>query len=117
MSSKLTKLTAPENSIYLTIMSLLADCEDCSSFFINKCEIHGLAVFISDSHVSMGVPDRARQTLPPGLEVQKSDIPGAGLGVINKGEIVPVGSHFGPYQGDLVDQEEAMNSDYSWVVS
>ncbi|KAB5517607.1 hypothetical protein PHYPO_G00169100, partial [Pangasianodon hypophthalmus] len=99
----------PEDDEYLY-------CEDCSSFFINKCEVHGLAVFISDTPVPMGVPDRARQTLPPGLEVRKSEIPGAGLGVFNKGEIVPVGSHFGPYQGDLVEREEAMNSGYSWVI-
>ncbi|GAA6091971.1 probable histone-lysine N-methyltransferase PRDM7, partial [Tachysurus ichikawai] len=39
------------------------------------------------------------------------------LGVFNKGETIPLGAHFGPYEGDLVDKEEAMNSDYSWVVS
>lgn len=65
----------------------------------------------------MGVADRARRTLPPGLEIRKSGIPGAGLGVFNKDETIPVGAHFGPYQGELVDQEEAMNSNYSWVVS
>lgn len=65
----------------------------------------------------MGVADRARRTLPLGLEIRKSDVPDAGLGVFNKGETVPVGAHFGPYQGDPVDREEAMNSGYSWVVS
>lgn len=65
----------------------------------------------------MGVTDRARQTLPPGLEVGLSEISGAGLGVFNKGDTVPVGAHFGPYQGELVDKEEAMTSAYSWVVS
>ncbi|KAF5882473.1 histone-lysine N-methyltransferase PRDM9-like, partial [Clarias magur] len=62
----------------------------------------------------MGVSDRARQTLPTGLEIQESSIPDAGLGVFNKGETVPVGAHFGPYQGELVDREEAMNSEYAW---
>lgn len=65
----------------------------------------------------MGVEDRPRQTLPPGLEVRASDIPDAGLGVFNMGETVCVGTHFGPYQGELVDQEKAMNSGNSWVVS
>lgn len=65
----------------------------------------------------MGVADRARQTLPSGLEIQKSSIPDSGLGVFNKGQTVPVGAHFGPYQGQMVDREEAMNSVYSWVVS
>ncbi|XP_060788587.1 zinc finger protein 664-like isoform X2 [Neoarius graeffei] len=64
----------------------------------------------------MGVSDRAIRTLPPGLEVQVSSIRNTGLGVFNKGEIIPVGVHFGPYKGDLVDREEAMNSGYSRVI-
>ncbi|XP_060785130.1 histone-lysine N-methyltransferase PRDM7-like isoform X2 [Neoarius graeffei] len=92
-------------------------CEVCKSFFFNKCEVHGPALFIPDTPVPMGVPDRVIQTLPPGLEIQKSSIPDAGLGVFNKGETVPVGAHFGPYQGELVDGEKAMNSGYSWVIN
>ncbi|KAF5888622.1 putative ATP-dependent RNA helicase DDX47, partial [Clarias magur] len=91
-------------------------CEYCRSFFINKCEIHGPALFLPDTPVPKGVSDRARQTLPPGLEVQESCIPKAGLGVINKGDTVPVGAHYGPYQGDVVDREEGMTSSYSWVI-
>ncbi|XP_053351649.1 piggyBac transposable element-derived protein 4-like [Clarias gariepinus] len=90
-------------------------CEICKSFFFNKCEVHGSPLFIRDTPVPMGVSDRARQTLPPGLEIQESSIPDAGLGVFNKGETVPVGAHFGPYQGELVDREDAMNSGYSWA--
>ncbi|XP_058263754.1 histone-lysine N-methyltransferase PRDM7-like [Hemibagrus wyckioides] len=92
-------------------------CEDCRSYFINKCEVHGPALFIFDTPVPRDVADRAIQTLPPGLEVRKSDIPDAGLGVFNKGETIPLGAHFGPYEGDLVDRAEAMNSGYSWVIS
>ncbi|XP_060782177.1 oocyte zinc finger protein XlCOF6-like [Neoarius graeffei] len=91
-------------------------CEDCKVFFINKCEVHGPAVFIPDTPVPLGITDRARQTLPPGLDIRESSIPHAGLGVFNEGETVPVGAHFGPYQGDLVDGEEAKNSGYSWVI-
>ncbi|KAF5891892.1 histone-lysine N-methyltransferase PRDM9-like, partial [Clarias magur] len=91
-------------------------CEICKSFFFNKCEVHGSPLFIPDTSVPMEVSDRARQTLPPGLEIQESSIPHAGLGVFNKGETVPVGAHFGPYQGELVDRNEAMNSEYSWVI-
>ncbi|KAB5526250.1 hypothetical protein PHYPO_G00149520 [Pangasianodon hypophthalmus] len=92
-------------------------CEICRSFFINKCELHGPPLFIPDTPVLIGVWDRARQTLPPFLEIRKSDIPDAGLGVFNTGGTVPVGVHFGPYEGELVDREEAMNSGYSWVIS
>ncbi|MCJ8732996.1 hypothetical protein PDJAM_G00217920 [Pangasius djambal] len=91
-------------------------CEDCRCFFYNKCEVHGPALFIHDTLVPMGVTDRARQTLPLGLEVGQSDISGAGLGVFNKGDTIPVGAHFGPYQGERVDKEEAMNSGYSWLI-
>ncbi|XP_060740877.1 histone-lysine N-methyltransferase PRDM9-like [Tachysurus vachellii] len=91
-------------------------CEDCKSFFVNKCEVHGPALFIPDVAVPLGVSDRATQTLPPGLEIRKSSIPDAGLGVFNNSDTIPVGAHFGPYQGDMVEREEAMNSSYSWVI-
>ncbi|XP_062856345.1 histone-lysine N-methyltransferase PRDM9-like [Trichomycterus rosablanca] len=92
------------------------DCEECRSFFIGKCEVHSPALFIPDTPVPMGVVERARRTLPPGLEVRESGIPDAGLGVFNEGGTVPVGAHFGPYQGEVVDKEEAMKSCYSWVI-
>ncbi|XP_062857000.1 histone-lysine N-methyltransferase PRDM7-like [Trichomycterus rosablanca] len=91
-------------------------CEECRSFYISKCELHGPALFIPDTPVPMGVVDRARRTLPPGLEVRESGIPDAGLGVFNEGGTVPVGAHYGPYQGEVVDREEAMKSCYSWVI-
>ncbi|XP_053368491.1 histone-lysine N-methyltransferase PRDM9-like [Clarias gariepinus] len=106
---KQLKKEEPEDDEYLY-------CEGCRLFFINKCEVHGPALFIPDTPVPLGVPDRARQTLPLGLAVQESSISDAGLGVFNMGETVPVGVHFGPYQGDLVDCKEAMNSGYSWVI-
>lgn len=106
-----------KSDVFFFSFFFFPDCEDCKSFFIIKCEIHGAAVFISDTPVPAGVTDRARLTLPLGLEVRRSEILGAGLGVFNEGETVPVGVHFGPYEGELVDREEAVNSGYSWVVS
>ncbi|XP_060785079.1 uncharacterized protein LOC132891482 isoform X2 [Neoarius graeffei] len=91
-------------------------CEDCKSFFFNKCEVHGTPLFIRDTLAPMGVPDRVRQTLPPGLEIRESSIPDIGLGAFNKGETVPIGAHFGPYKGELVDGEEAMSSEDFGVV-
>ncbi|KAF4072685.1 hypothetical protein AMELA_G00265720 [Ameiurus melas] len=91
-------------------------CEHCRTFFTSECSVHGPAVFVPDTPVPTGVADRAVQTLPPGLEVQTSGIPHAGLGVFNKGETIPIGVHFGPYEGDLVNKEEAVNSGYSWVI-
>ncbi|KAF7707782.1 hypothetical protein HF521_019000 [Silurus meridionalis] len=124
-SSSLEDLT-PEDQQKLGLQIILKEeepehddylyCEDCKSFFINKCDVHGPALFIPDVAVPLGVADRARQTLPPGLEIRKSSIPDAGLGVFNNSDTIPVGAHFGPYQGDTVEREEAMNSPYSWVV-
>ncbi|XP_062850809.1 histone-lysine N-methyltransferase PRDM9-like [Trichomycterus rosablanca] len=91
-------------------------CEVCRSFFVDRCELHGPPLFIPDTPAPTGVPDRARLTLPPGLELRQSSVPAAGLGVFNRSDTVPLGAHFGPYQGELVDREEAMNSPYSWVI-
>ncbi|XP_066541993.1 histone-lysine N-methyltransferase PRDM9-like [Hoplias malabaricus] len=91
-------------------------CEACRSYFTKECEVHGPAVFIADTPVPVGVPDRARKTLPYGLEILRSSISGSGLGVFNQAQTISVGLHFGPYQGDVTDREEAMDSSYAWVV-
>lgn len=96
--------------------SYLSVCEECKSFFIEECELHGPAHFIPDTPAPLGAPDRARLTLPPGLEVRTSAIPGAGLGVFNHGHSVTQGTHYGPYEGELTDKELDMESGYSWVV-
>ncbi|KAF5892702.1 zinc finger protein 2-like, partial [Clarias magur] len=124
-SSSLEDLT-PEDQQNLGLQIILKEeepehddylyCEECKTYFVNKCDVHGPALFIPDVAVPLGVADRAKQTLPPGLEIRKSSIPDAGLGVFNNSDTIPVGVHFGPYQGDTVDREEAMNSAYSWVV-
>ncbi|KAL4660498.1 histone-lysine N-methyltransferase PRDM9-like [Arapaima gigas] len=91
-------------------------CEECKSYCVEECEIHGPPSFIPDSPAPLGVPQRALLTLPPGMMVSRSSIPEAGLGVFNQGETVPVGTHFGPYEGEVTTREEAMESSYSWVI-
>ncbi|XP_042175438.1 histone-lysine N-methyltransferase PRDM9 isoform X2 [Oncorhynchus tshawytscha] len=91
-------------------------CEECKSFFIEECELHGPPLFIPDTPAPLGAPDRARLTLPLGLEVRTSAIPGAGLGVFNHGHSVTQGTHYGPYEGELTNTELAMESGYSWVI-
>uniref|UniRef100_A0AAZ3NNK7 SET domain-containing protein n=1 Tax=Oncorhynchus tshawytscha TaxID=74940 RepID=A0AAZ3NNK7_ONCTS len=94
----------------------LSVCEECKSFFIEECELHGPPLFIPDTPAPLGAPDRARLTLPLGLEVRTSAIPGAGLGVFNHGHSVTQGTHYGPYEGELTNTELAMESGYSWVI-
>ncbi|KAI1896528.1 hypothetical protein AGOR_G00095700 [Albula goreensis] len=91
-------------------------CEDCQSSYPDRCETHGPPSFTSDSLTPLGVPQRALLTLPPGLMVGRSGVPGAGLGVFNQGQSVPVGMHFGPFEGEVTSSEKAIESRYSWVI-
>ncbi|KAA0703622.1 Histone-lysine N-methyltransferase PRDM9 [Triplophysa tibetana] len=90
-------------------------CEECQSFFTGDCDVHGAPLFIPDTFVPVGAADRARLTLPAGLEVHTSNIPNAGLGVFNQGEILPIGAHFGPYEAEESKKEEAVSSGNSFV--
>uniref|UniRef100_A0AAZ3NSS9 SET domain-containing protein n=1 Tax=Oncorhynchus tshawytscha TaxID=74940 RepID=A0AAZ3NSS9_ONCTS len=91
-------------------------CEDWKSFFMEECELHGPAFFVPDIPAPLGAPDRARLTLLSGLEVRTSGIPEAGLGVFYQGNTVPAGAHYGPYEGEMTDKDQAMESVYSWVI-
>ncbi|KAG5854928.1 hypothetical protein ANANG_G00043220 [Anguilla anguilla] len=91
-------------------------CEECQSFYLEECETHGPPSFTHDSSTPLGVPQRALLTLPPGLVIGRSSIPGAGLGVFNQGHQVPVGMHFGPFEGEVTSKEKAIESSYSWVI-
>ena len=63
-----------------------------------------------------GQPNRSALTLPPGLRIRPSGIPHAGLGVWNEASDLPLGLHFGPYEGQVTEDDEAANSGYSWLV-
>lgn len=63
-----------------------------------------------------GHPNRSVLSLPPGLRIGPSGIPEAGLGVWNEASDLPLGLHFGPYEGRITEEEEAANSGYSWLV-
>ena len=72
---------------------------------------------VQDSETPDDTTDRAIRSLPPGLVVKESDIPGAGLGVFAE-KFFPEGVRFGPYGGETFeyDKEDADRSGYSWVV-
>lgn len=95
---------------------LTSDCEKCQNFFINNCPAHGLPTFVKDSVVDKGHTNRSALSLPPGLRIGPSGIPKAGLGVWNEASDLPLGLHFGPYEGQITEDEEAANSGYSWLV-
>ncbi|XP_057352678.1 histone-lysine N-methyltransferase PRDM9-like [Manis pentadactyla] len=92
-------------------------CEKCQNVFIDSCAAHGPAVFIKDTAVDKGHPNRSALTLPPGLKIRPSSIPEAGLGVWNETSDLPLGVHFGPYEGQITEDEEAANNGYSWQIT
>lgn len=100
----------------LTPASFLSDCEKCKNYFLDSCPAHGPPTFIKDSVVPKGTLDRSFLSLPPGLRIGPSSIPGAGLGVWNETCDLPLDVHFGPYEGQITEEEEAANNGYSWMV-
>ncbi|XP_056457438.1 histone-lysine N-methyltransferase PRDM9-like [Gadus chalcogrammus] len=92
-------------------------CDECRTFFLEECEVHGPIVFVADRPVAVREKDRAKKTLPAGFEIRDSGIPGAGLGVFYCGDGgLPIGTHFGPYEGHRTDEEGALESGYSWEI-
>ncbi|KAM5307296.1 histone-lysine N-methyltransferase PRDM9-like [Glossophaga mutica] len=104
------EVTEPQDDDYLY-------CEKCQNFFIDSCAMHGPPTFVKDSAVDKGHPHRSALTLPPGLRIGPSGIPEAGLGVWNEAADLPVGLHFGPYEGHITEDEEAAKSRYSWLIT
>ncbi|XP_043336545.1 histone-lysine N-methyltransferase PRDM9-like [Cervus canadensis] len=92
-------------------------CEECQNFFIDSCAAHGPPTFVKDCAVEKGHANRSALTLPPGLSIRLSGIPDAGLGVWNEASDLPLGLHFGPYEGQITDDEEAANSGYAWQIT
>nr|XP_060508710.1 histone-lysine N-methyltransferase PRDM7 [Panthera onca] len=92
-------------------------CEKCQNFFTDSCAVHGPPTFVKDNAVGRGHPNRSALTLPPGLRIRPSSIPEAGLGVWNEASDLPLGTHFGPYEGQITEDEEAANSGYSWLIT
>nr|XP_048684713.1 histone-lysine N-methyltransferase PRDM9-like [Caretta caretta] len=110
-----------EKKVYVEISEPQDDdylfCEDCLTFFIDECSVHGPPVFIRDPIVETGQERRAALTLPPGMRIGLSSIPQAGLGVWNEADTLPVGVHFGPYDGRITEEEEAAHNGYSWLIT
>ena len=96
-------------------MLLPPDCEKCQNF-IKSCAVHGLPTFVKDCAVEKWHVNRLALSLPAGLSIRPSGIPEAVLGVWNEVSDLPLGLHFGSYKGQIIDDEEAANSGYSWLV-
>ncbi|XP_058515290.1 histone-lysine N-methyltransferase PRDM7-like, partial [Ochotona princeps] len=73
--------------------------------------------YAQDNPVEKGHPSGALLSVPTGLRVGPSSIPEAGLELFSEASDLPLGLHFGPFEGKITEVEEEADSGYSWQIA
>jgi hypothetical protein len=101
------------------IMFILLVCEKCNLFYEGDCPEHLNIKPCADSATTSTDTNKALASVPEGMEVRGSNIPGAGLGVFATRGFA-IGSTFGPYDGDKIKgnvPKSGLDTSYMWEVS
>lgn len=109
----------PPTSLYLPSSLLLSppDCQECQNFFINSCDAHGPPTFVKDSAVEKGHANRlSPHSAPWEAGYQTVRHPWGCLSVERRRLICLWARTLAPYEGQITDDKEAVNSGYSWLV-
>ncbi|XP_078287821.1 histone-lysine N-methyltransferase PRDM9-like [Rhinoraja longicauda] len=106
-----------EGTVLMKTIKRATVCEARETFCIEECPVHGQPIFMKDTVIDCNRPDTAHLTPPEGLSIATSKIRKADLGVWNEGKVIPRGIYFGPYEGEVSNEEEAAISGYSWAIS